>query len=83
MDPEMESSNKQKVGLRRCPRCHTSISSFIGRYGNVIRQTYLDIKAVQDRYCTENNFYKEVCNMQDKLATFKSDWGRFFAQSFV
>jgi ssDNA-binding Zn-finger/Zn-ribbon topoisomerase 1 len=67
----MKSTNKDLVGMRRCPRCSTPISSFIGRYANIIRQTYRDVEAVKARYYSEKNVLGVTHAMRDKLRKFK------------
>ncbi|XP_065567266.1 NFX1-type zinc finger-containing protein 1-like [Artemia franciscana] len=60
MDYWMKSVSKDLVGLQRCPRCNTPISSFIGRYGNVIRQTFRDTEEVKTQFYTAKDVSAEL-----------------------
>lgn len=39
-----------EVGLKKCPRCTTVITTLSGRFGNIIRKTFQDVAEVKKRY---------------------------------
>ena len=83
----MKSVSKDLVGLQRCPRCNTPISSFIGRYGNVIRQTFRDTEEVKAQFYTAKDVSTELAETQLRVTRCKTmvdedNWrfgtGKFF-----
>ncbi|XP_065578622.1 NFX1-type zinc finger-containing protein 1-like [Artemia franciscana] len=72
MDYWMKSASKDLVGLQRCPRCNTPISSFIGRYGNVIRQTFRDTEEVKAQFYTAKDVSTELAETQLRVTRCKA-----------
>ncbi|KAK2717012.1 NFX1-type zinc finger-containing protein 1-like isoform X2 [Artemia franciscana] len=72
MDYWMKSVSKDLVGLQRCPRCSTPISSFIGRYRNVIRQTFRDTEEVKAQLFTAKDVSTELAETQLRVTRCKT-----------
>ncbi|KAK2705482.1 hypothetical protein QYM36_015764 [Artemia franciscana] len=66
--------NKHEVGLRRCPRCNTPITSCTGRFGNIIRQSYREVEAVKALYYSSRDVETHITDLLEKvsLASFRA-----------
>lgn len=41
---------KGEIGLKKCPRCTTIITTLTGRFGNIIRKTFRDVAEVKNAF---------------------------------
>lgn len=39
-----------EIGLKKCPRCTTVITTLSGRFGNVIRKTFAEVAQVKNKF---------------------------------
>ncbi|KAJ6642433.1 NFX1-type zinc finger-containing protein 1, partial [Pseudolycoriella hygida] len=62
------SDEKGEIGLKRCPRCTTVVTTLSGRFGNIIRKTFQDVAAVKRTYFGNREQNKRISeDIQDKL----------------
>ncbi len=44
------SGDSGEIGLKKCPRCTTVITTLSGRFGNIIRKTFQDVAQVKKEF---------------------------------
>lgn len=72
-----------EIGLKKCPRCTTVITTLSGRFGNIIRKTFQDVAQVKKTFYgnreqnqrlseeTQNNLLLEEHSLKKYLPSVK------------
>lgn len=57
-----------EIGLKKCPRCTTVITTYAGRFGNIIRKTFQDVADVKKMwYGNREQNYRLAEEIQNNL----------------
>lgn len=59
MSPETEDSASNMIGVKRCPKCKTIITTCV-RYGNILKKHFNDVMRIRKKIFGNNQSQKEA-----------------------